>query len=122
MTVRVSALVACVLATYVAALIAQSGSSASRRVPQFENQRVTVWKSIILPKQPLTMHRHEHGRTIVSLKGGTLKIVEKSGETRSMVWETGRAYWLDSDPPGAQHADVNEGSEPIEVMVIEIKR
>jgi hypothetical protein len=122
MTDRVSASAACLLAASLATLIAQSGTSATRRVPQFENQHVTVWKSIVLPKQPLTMHRHEHGRTIVALKGGTLKIVEKSGETHSVVWETGKAYWLDADPPGAQHADVNEGPEPIEIMVVEMKR
>lgn len=104
------------------AILAQTSSTITRRVPQFENQHVTVWKSIIMPKQPLTMHRHDFGRTIVVLKGGTLTIVEKSGEKRTVVWETGKAYWLDADPPGTEHADVNEGSEPIEVMVVQMKR
>jgi len=30
----------------------------TRRIPQFENDEVRVWKSVIAPKQPLTMHRH----------------------------------------------------------------
>lgn len=42
----------------------------TRREPQFENQHVRVWKSIVLPNQPLALHRHDHGRTIVALKGG----------------------------------------------------
>lgn len=33
--------------------------------------------------------------------------------------QTGKAYWLDADPPGELHGDVNETAKPIEVMVIE---
>ena len=50
----------------------QQQAAATRREPQFENSEVRVWKSIIMPNQPLSLHRHDHGRTIVALKGGTL--------------------------------------------------
>jgi hypothetical protein len=96
-------------------------SAATQRIPQLENESVRVWKTIIEPRQPLTMHRHDAGRVIVALKGGTLKVVKASGESRAMTWETGKAYWLSADPPGETHGDVNEGDEPIEVMVIELK-
>jgi hypothetical protein len=100
----------------------QSPAAAStRRIPQLENASAKVWKSIIAPNQPLTMHRHEAGRVIVALKGGTLKIVQASGESREVKWETGNAYWLDADPPGTTHADVNPGPDTIEVMVVELK-
>ena len=89
-------------------------------MPQLENESVKVWKSIIVPRQPLSLHRHENGRVIVALKGGTLKVVEESGGSREMVWETGKAYWLSADPPGTRHGDLNEGKEPIEVMVVEL--
>ena len=89
-------------------------------MPQFENESVRVWKSVIVPGQPLSLHRHENGRVIVALKGGTLKIVKESGESRAVVWETGKAYWLPADPPGERHGDLNEGPEPIEVMVVEL--
>jgi beta-alanine degradation protein BauB len=96
-------------------------ASVTRRIPQLENESVKVWKSIIVPNQPLSMHRHEAGRVIVALKGGTLKIVQASGESKEVQWETGKAYWLDSDPPGTTHGDVNPGKEPIEVIVVELK-
>jgi hypothetical protein len=97
--------------------------TASYRVPMFENDEVKVWKTVIVPKSPLSMHRHEHGRTIVVLKGGTLTILQDTGEKKMVEWETGKAYWLDADPPGdKKHADVNETSETIEVMVIENKK
>ena len=99
----------------------QTAPSATRRVPQFDNEAVRVWKSVIVPGQPLSLHRHENGRVIVALKGGTLKIVKESGESREAVWETGKAYWLSSDPQGERHGDLNEGPEPIEVMVVELQ-
>ena len=98
-------------------------ATASYRVPMFENDEVKVWKTVIVPKSPLAMHRHEHGRTIVVLKGGTLTILQDTGEKKTVEWETGKAYWLDADPPGdKKHADVNETNETIEVMVVEEKK
>src|SRR5436190_13473743 len=94
----------------------QQAHSATRREPQFENDQMRVWKSIIMPKQPLTMHRHEHGRALIALTGGQLKVVNKDGKPLATYnWERGKAYWLDADPPGQMHADVNEGTRPIEV-------
>ena len=95
----------------------------TRREPQFENAAVQVWKSIIVPNQPLALHRHDFGRTIVALKGGTLDIVNAKGETvKKLTWETGKAYWLDKDPAGEQHGDLNRGTEPIEVIVVQQRR
>ncbi len=91
------------------------------RTPQFENDSVRVWKTSIAPGQPLTMHRHESGRVIVALTDGTLRIVKESGDSRTVTWEKGNAYWLAADPPGERHGDLNEGKEPIEVMVVELK-
>jgi hypothetical protein len=91
------------------------------RVPQFENEQVKVWKSVIVPSAPLTLHRHEHGRTIVALVGGDLKIVKESGQTTVAHWETGKAYWLPPDPPGEMHKDINDTGKTIEVMVVEMK-
>jgi hypothetical protein len=54
------------------------------------------------------------------LTGGPLRIVKESGESRTVTWESGKAYWLPADPPGDKHGDVNEGQEPIEVMVVEM--
>ena len=93
----------------------------THRIPQFENAHVKVWKSVIVPNQPLPAHRHEHGRVIVALQGGTIRIAEVSGESETQVWETGRAYWLPANPPRTLHTDRNMGDRPIEVMVIEVK-
>ena len=103
--------------------VSQQSALQTRREPQFENEHVRVWKSIIMPNQPLSLHRHEHGRTIVALKGGTLDVVDPKGQTKTkMNWESGKAYWLDVDPAGEQHGDLNKGKEPIEVIVVEMRK
>ena len=100
----------------------QQQATGTRREPQFENEHVRVWKSIIVPNQPLSLHRHDHGRTIIALKGGALDIVDANSKTlKTMQWETGKAYWLGVDPAGQQHGDLNRGAEPIEVIVVELK-
>ena len=93
----------------------------TQRTPQFENSDVKVWKTVVMPHAPLTMHTHEHPRVIVALSGGTMKIVNEDGTSESQVWETGKAYWLPLAEGKKRHADANLGDKPIEVMVIELK-
>ena len=103
-----------------AVLRSQTTVTQSQRFPQFDNEDVKVWKSVVLPNAPLTMHRHEHPRVIIALRGGTMKIVEQNGASEEHPWETGKAYWLPANAPNTMHADVNTGSQPIEVMVVEL--
>ncbi len=113
----------CVLSFVAGVLWAQQQSQPTRREPQFENDHVRTWKSIIMPKQPLTQHRHDHGRALIALTDGQLKVVDKDGKiVNTYNWERGKAYWLDADPPGQTHADVNDTAAPIEVIVVELKR
>jgi hypothetical protein len=117
--------IACSLSFIVGAgaMWAQQQIATTRREPQFENAHVRVWKSIILPNQPLSQHRHEHGRALIALTDGQLKVVDRNGRTVDTYnWERGKAYWLDADPPGQTHADVNETARPIEVIVVELQK
>ena len=100
---------------------AEAPPAHTHRVFQFENEYVRVWKTTIMPHQPLTMHRHDCARVVVGLKGGTLTKTEQTGEVSLLHFDTGTAYWLTEDPPHTLHGDVNESDEPIEVMVIELK-
>ena len=110
-----------VLAVSTTVAFLHSQTATTQRYPQFENGQVKVWKSVVFPNTPLSMHRHEHPRVIIALKGGEMKIVESTGRSEEHPWETGHAYWLPTNPPNTQHADVNAGKEPIEVMVVELE-
>ena len=35
--------------------------------------------------------------------------------------ESDKAYWFPRDPPGELHGDVNEGIDPITVLVVEVE-
>ena len=91
-------------------------------IPQFENEAVTVWKTVLQPHERIGMHRHEHGRVVVALKGGTLTIPQDDGGSNKLVLETGKAYWLPADPPGKLHGDDNDGSQSLEMMVVEMTK
>jgi quercetin dioxygenase-like cupin family protein len=104
------------------ALASQQGAMKTERISQFENDEVNVWKSIIAPNSPLPLHRHDHPRVITALVGGTMKIEEQDGSSETHVWETGKSYWLSANAPGTLHTDVNTGNNPIEVMVVELKK
>ena len=94
----------------------------THRVPLLENKKVKAWKTVIMPNQPLKMHRHEYDRIVIGLKGGTLTKIEKTGEISKLIFENNKAYWLPKDPPNTFHADINESNKPIEVIVIELKK
>jgi hypothetical protein len=49
----------------VSVLRSQNSATQTQRFPQFENEDVKVWKSVVMPNAPLTMHRHEHPRVII---------------------------------------------------------
>lgn len=105
-----------------AVLAQQQRQATSRREPQFENAHMKVWKSIIMPKQPLALHRHDHGRALIALTDGQLKVVDGNGKVLDTYnWTKGKAYWLGADPAGQQHGDVNDTDKPIEVIVVELK-
>jgi beta-alanine degradation protein BauB len=107
--------------TFIAGFAVAQTLAKTGREPQFENSEVKVWKSLILPNSPLPLHRHEHPRVIIALRGGTMKILEDTGQSETHEWQTGKAYWLPANAPGTQHQDVNVGEKPIEVMVVELQ-
>src|SRR5579863_690483 len=79
-------------------------TSQTQRIPQLENQDVTVWKTTVIPNAPLTFHTHEHPRVIVALSGGTMKVVYEDGTSETHQWETGKAYLLSAAEGKKRHA------------------
>ena len=122
MKIKVMVGMTVLVAVFAAGVVVGQQGATSRREPQFENGEVQVWKSIIAPKQPLALHRHDHGRALISLNGGTLNVVDGSGKVIDVdKLEAGKAMWLDAVKAGTQHADVNPGKTAVEVIVVQLK-
>jgi quercetin dioxygenase-like cupin family protein len=121
--IRAAALVvATALTTTIVISQVESKTAQTQRTPQFDNEAVKVWKTVVLPNQSLAMHHHDHPRVIIALTGGTMNIVDSSGATETHHWETGKAYWLPAMPPNTLHSDVNAGDKSMEVMVVELEK
>jgi len=105
-----------------AAVRAQTAATQSNRQDQFQNDAVRVWKTTVLPHQPLAMHHHDHPRVIVALSDGTMDLVDSTGSHDVHIWQKDHAYWLPAMPAGTMHADVTTGDKPLEVMVVELER
>ncbi len=119
-TIRVAAIFTAALSA--SALVSQVDKPQSQRYPQFENDAVKVWRTVVQPHQPLAMHHHDHPRVIVALTDGTMNSVTPDGAIEPHPWQAGHAYWLPAMAPGTLHGDANAGEKPIEVMVIELQK
>jgi beta-alanine degradation protein BauB len=95
--------------------------SQTKRIPQFSNAEVNVWQTIIYPQhtQMLKMHRHQYNRIVVAFTDGTLKIVDNKNKVQYLKLQKKHAYYLTKD---ALHIDENMSSQPIKVLVIELKK
>ncbi|MFA6303122.1 MAG: hypothetical protein WC627_08335 [Legionella sp.] len=115
----------CTLATMML-LISSSAINAeqatSKRIPQLENSKVKVWKTIIYPsaKQALPMHRHESDRVVVALTDGKFKVTNNKGKVHYFTLKKDKAYFFSKDKPNELHNDENLSGHPIKVMVIEL--
>ena len=67
------------------------------------------------------MLRSEHGRVTTPLTAGSIYIYQQGGPTEKHILEACRAYRLPANPSAAIHADVNAGTKPIEVMLVEVQ-
>src|SRR6185503_10533979 len=92
-----------------------------QRVPQFDNERATSWKSIIPPHTESTFHRHDRYRSVIALVGGDLKTVAPDGKATTTHYESGKSYWFAPMAAGETHKDVNDTDKTIELIVVEIK-
>ncbi len=98
-------------------------AQATQRIEQINNDKVSVWKTLVYPsaKQKLSMHRHEHARVVVALTDGLFKITNDKGKTHYWKLEKNKAYYLAKDPAKELHNDENITDHVIKVIVVELK-
>ena len=95
----------------------------TRRIQELNNNKVSVWKTIIYPTKEaeLSMHRHDNDRVVVALTDGLLKVTNDQNKVHYLKLKRGMSYFLKKDPINELHVDQNMTNHPISVVVIELK-
>ncbi|OJU81043.1 MAG: hypothetical protein BGO10_00505 [Chlamydia sp. 32-24] len=89
---------------------------------QFENEHVCVDKAIIAPFEEIGLHRDTQPHVVIALKGGTITRLETDGRKTDVIFPTGKPVFREVDPENELHRSVNNSSEPIELIIIKLKK
>lgn len=104
-----------------AACLLSFGLQALEYEVQFESDQICVAKAKIMPNEEIGLHRDVYPQVVVAPKGGTITRLEANGTTIDVVFPTGVAVFREMDPPEELHRSVNNGSEPVELMIVQLK-
>lgn len=88
---------------------------------QFENGQICIGKVIIAPHEEIGLHRDVYPQVVIALKGGTITRLEADGRKTDIKFPTGQAVFREADPVNEQHRSVNNSSEPVELIIIQLK-
>lgn len=88
---------------------------------EIDNDFVHVAKAKIMPYEELGLHYDEHPQVVVAIQGGIITRLEADGTTTNVTFPTGTPVFRESEPSSKMHRSVNQSSEPIELMIIQLK-
>lgn len=88
---------------------------------QFENDQISVAKAKIQPHEEIGLHRDVYPHVVIALKGGTITRLEADGRETEVQFPTGVAVIREADPQDELHKSVNNSSEPVELIIIQLK-
>ena len=88
---------------------------------QFENEKVHVARAKIMPYEVVGLHRDAYTQVVIALQGGTITRLEADGTTTDVNFPTATAVFTEVDPPNEFHNSVNNTSDPIELIIIQLK-
>lgn len=88
---------------------------------QFENDKVCVARVKIMPQEEIGSHYDMYPQVVVALKGGVITRLEADGSTTDVQFPTGKTVFRKAETPDKTHKSVNKQSEPIELIIIQLK-
>lgn len=89
---------------------------------QLENDVVSVARAKIMPHEEIGLHRDAYPQVVVALQGGIITRLEANGSKVDINFPTGKAVFRDIDPPDQLHKSINDSDNPIELIIIQLKR
>jgi quercetin dioxygenase-like cupin family protein len=117
-TMRVFALLILIFSALTFPLAGQDAATVNSKVVkvEFENQKVRVLRAHYAPHERLDMHSHPT-KAEVQITDGVVRIFTPDGKWRDDPGKAGEFFWLEP----TRHAVENVGSEPLELVEIEMK-
>jgi hypothetical protein len=88
---------------------------------QFENDQISIAKAKIEPYEEIGSHRDAYHQVVIALKGGTITRLEADGRITDVHFPTGVAVVREADPQDELHKSINNSSEPVELIMIQLK-
>jgi hypothetical protein len=88
---------------------------------QFENDQVHVAKAKIMGNEEIGLHRDVYPQVVIALKGGTITRLESDGRLTGVEFPTGTPVFRKPDPENELHRSVNNSSDPVELIIIQLK-
>lgn len=88
---------------------------------QFENDQICIAKVKISPHEEIGLHRDVYPQVVVALTGGTITRLEADGRITDVEFPTGTAVFREADSENELHRTVNNSSESVELIIIQLK-
>lgn len=102
--------------------LAVSATCETKREIYIENKSTKVWKTTICPHQTLPFHSHAFARVAIPESDGQLQVLYRSGKTEMLKLEKQVPLFLSVAQGRESHQEVNTGSQPIQITVIELRK
>lgn len=87
-----------------------------------ENDSVSISHVKIMPYEEIGLHRDAYPQIVVALQGGMITRLEADGSKVNVDFPTGQAVSRDVDPPDQLHKSVNNSPNPVELIIIQLKK
>lgn len=87
-----------------------------------ENDSVSIAQAKIMPYEEIGLHRDAYPQIVVALQGGVITRLEADGSMVEVNFPTGQAVSRDIDPPDQLHKSINKSANPVELIIIQLKK
>lgn len=87
-----------------------------------ENDSVSIAQVKIMPHEEIGLHRDAYPQIVVALQGGIITRLEADGSKVEVNFPTGQAVSREIDPPDQLHKSINNSSNPVELIIIQLKQ
>lgn len=87
-----------------------------------ENDSVGISWVKIMPYEEIGLHRDAYPHIVIALEGGIITRLEADGSKVDVNFPTGQAVSREVDPPDLLHKSVNNSPNPVELIIIQLKK